>query len=336
MILKRAFSSRPARQNIEYLFGANVVLPALEQAKRKLVCLYIRQDERFGGLKLLRDGEISMSGRPLTAQSLENGGWDVIDYAVGLASRREVQIKEAPASQLSRLSGDRPHQGLVLAAHAPKTISLRAMQACSLEGTDKMNEHQAGAVRFEAETLQSGTVVLETTSKLRAPFMLALDQIVDPQNLGAILRSALFFGVDGVVLTENETAPISPVCSKASAGAMEVMNLFTTSNLSNFLQESASNGWQILGTDIGAQKNAISLSAYRRLWQKSGNPSAPITGPVPLPVQDIPTILVLGNEGRGMRKLVSRQCDYHIHISSAVNLTSNRQAGLDSLNISNG
>ncbi|KAJ3203436.1 Ribose methyltransferase [Dinochytrium kinnereticum] len=84
------------------------------------------------------------------------------------------------------------------------------------------------------------------------PLWVALDRIVDPQNLGAILRTCHFFGVDGVITTEQgvgmnmltcgwvrvDRAPLTPVVSKASAGAMEVMNCFSTSNLPRFLEVS--------------------------------------------------------------------------------------------------
>ena len=67
----------------------------------------------------------------------------------------------------------------------------------------------------------------------------ALDHIMDPQNVGAILRSAGFFGVDGIIMTERFTAPLSPWVSKASSGALERASVYTTTNLANFLTVNA-------------------------------------------------------------------------------------------------
>lgn len=92
-------------------------------------------------------------------------------------------------------------------------------------------------------TLARETTELETKAPKEYPLWIALD-IMDPQNLGAILRTCYFFGIDGVVITSrgrqhhdiNFSAPLSSVVSKASSGALEVMNLYTTPNLASFLK----------------------------------------------------------------------------------------------------
>ncbi|KAJ3049299.1 Ribose methyltransferase, partial [Rhizophlyctis rosea] len=83
----------------------------------------------------------------------------------------------------------------------------------------------------------------------------ALDQIADPQNLGSILRTAHFFDIDGIVMTERESAPLSPTTSKSSAGALEhLSNIYTTPHLPKFLSQSSQNGWTIFGTDLNSDK----------------------------------------------------------------------------------
>lgn len=71
----------------------------------------------------------------------------------------------------------------------------------------------------------------------------ALDEVTDPQNFGAILRSALFLGAAGVVTCQRNSAPLSPVVSKASSGAMEVVPVHSAKNLPQFLAACSVNGW---------------------------------------------------------------------------------------------
>jgi 21S rRNA (GM2251-2'-O)-methyltransferase len=104
---------------------------------------------------------------------------------------------------------------------------------------------------------------------------LALDQVVDPQNLGAILRTALFMGVDGVVTCSKGSAPLSPSVSKASAGAMEVIPVFSAPNLGQLLQHTKQQGgaWNMVGTSLSSQAVPLSKLAF-----------------------DSNTVVVLGNE----------------------------------------
>lgn len=123
-----------------------------------------------------------------------------------------------------------------------------------------------------------------------APFLLVADQIVDPQNLGALLRTALAAGVHGVIIPKDRTARPSSTVSKASAGAMEHIRLTQVTNLSrtlNVLKET--NVW-VYGLD-----QAATATIYETSW----------TGP---------TALVVGSEGKGIRPLVKKTCDQLVSI----------------------
>lgn len=74
---------------------------------------------------------------------------------------------------------------------------------------------------------------------------MALDEVWDPQNFGALLRTSHFLGVDGVVVCAKNSAPLSPAVSKASAGAMEVMKVFSVDNMMRFTDKCVENGWQV-------------------------------------------------------------------------------------------
>lgn len=133
--------------------------------------------------------------------------------------------------------------------------------------------------------------------------VLALDQIEDPHNLGALVRTASFLGASGVLLHRTKRAPISPVVSKASAGAVEFFDLYECGNLADALQRFEKAGWRVLGSalDDGAR-------------------------PLDQVAPGGPTLLVMGNEGRGLRPLTRKRCTELVMIP--------RRGRAESLNVS--
>lgn len=75
--------------------------------------------------------------------------------------------------------------------------------------------------------------------------MLALDEVWDPQNFGALIRTCHFLNIDQVVICAKNSAPPTPAVSKASAGALEATEIYAVQNLMKFLDESTKNGWQV-------------------------------------------------------------------------------------------
>lgn len=129
----------------------------------------------------------------------------------------------------------------------------------------------------------------------------------DPQNFGALLRTSYFLGIDKVVVSAKNSAPLSAAVSKASSGAMEVMDVFSTDNMMKFLDLSKTNGWQVVGTALSPTATTLDT----------------------LPLQ--PTILLLGNEGHGLRTNVIRKCDYIVKVDKKGGSDND---GIDSLNVS--
>lgn len=144
-----------------------------------------------------------------------------------------------------------------------------------------------------------------------------LDEVWDPQNFGALLRTSHYLGCDKVVACAKNSAPLSPTVSKASSGAMEVIDVYSTVNLMKFLDNAKENGWQVVGT-------ALSGSSVR----------------VEQMTLDKPTILVLGNEGHGIRTNILRRCDVLVKIPSmgsaegSGGTSENSSSEVDSLNVS--
>lgn len=135
-----------------------------------------------------------------------------------------------------------------------------------------------------------------------ARLLLALDGVEDPQNLGALLRVADGAGVDGVVLTERRSAPLSPVAVKASAGAAEHLRIARVVNLVRALEELKRQNLWIIGLD---ERGTADYDQFD------------LTGDC---------VIVLGREGAGLHDLVRRTCDHLLRIPMA--------GGVSSLNVS--
>ena len=132
--------------------------------------------------------------------------------------------------------------------------------------------------------------------------VLVLDQVTDPQNVGAILRSAAAFGVVGVVLQDRHAPKLAGALAKAAAGAIEKVLVAHVVNLSRALDELSKAGWRTVG---------LAGEADRGLHQV---------------LDGAPTVLVLGSEGEGLRRLVAEHCDELAKIPMP--------GGFESLNVS--
>ncbi|XP_043858011.1 rRNA methyltransferase 1, mitochondrial isoform X2 [Dromiciops gliroides] len=146
---------------------------------------------------------------------------------------------------------------------------------------------------------------------------LILDEIQDPRNLGALLRTAHFLGVDKVITSKRNSCPLTPVVSKASAGVMEVMDVFATDDLPGLLKAKAGQGWLVAGT-VGFPGPGIAQSS-----------DVPITSCLEF-LWDRSTLLVLGNEGSGLSHEVRSLC----HVLLTVLPRRERAPQVESLNVS--
>lgn len=121
--------------------------------------------------------------------------------------------------------------------------------------------------------------------KRQDALIIALDQVQDPRNLGAVCRSAEFAGAAGVVIPDRHSAEVTAVACKASAGAVEHLEVAHVRNLADWLAEAKEAGFWIWGADA---------EATQAPWDTD------LTGP---------TVLVLGGEGKGIRPRVASMCD---------------------------
>ncbi|MBF0349695.1 MAG: 23S rRNA (guanosine(2251)-2'-O)-methyltransferase RlmB [SAR324 cluster bacterium] len=122
------------------------------------------------------------------------------------------------------------------------------------------------------------------------PVIVALDQVEDPHNLGAIIRSCGFFNVLCVVVPASHSSGITAVVSKTSAGVAESFPIVQVPNLNRFLEMQKTKNFWIAGLDGAAEQDISTLPG------------------------DVPLVLVLGNEGQGLRQLVKSKCDWLVKI----------------------
>ena len=173
---------------------------------------------------------------------------------------------------------------------------------------DTLTEMCPDAVH-QGVVLRCGTLSFSPISVLplpldgKLPLIVVLAQIKDPHNLGAVLRNCGFFDVSAVVVSKDHSCGLTPVVSKSSSGVVEWLPVISVTNLTRFLQKQKSKGYWIVGRAEESNQSGSQL------------------------VRDKPLILVMGNEGRGIRPLIRKQCDWLVSIAG--------NPEVSSLNVSN-
>ena len=179
-----------------------------------------------------------------------------VDEIVNRASQLGIPLRFEPRETLDRLAGGLRHQGIIAVVSARPLLTLESL----------LQEAREPAA------------------------LLLLDGVEDPRNLGAILRTAEAAAVDGVLLPERHSAPLSETVGRSSAGALEHVRIARVGNAVQTLEVLKSRGYWVIGFDaLGPERwDAVD---YRRS-----------------------VVLVLGGEGRGMRRLVREHCDQVVSI----------------------
>ncbi len=191
----------------------------------------------------------------------------IIDEIAGLAQRLKVPVVLMNRQEFRSLASDVTTQGIVALVARKPSASLDDLFARAAE------RNEAG-------------------------FMLLLDEIEDPQNLGALVRTAECAGVHGVVVPRHHAAPVNSAAVKASAGATEHMAIAEVTNLVAVIGELKERGYWIVGLDGDGDRDYTEVD------------------------YSTPVALVVGNEGKGIRRLVREHCDFVVRIPVYGNVAS--------------
>jgi len=212
----------------------------------------------------------------------------------GIHSVREALLAGKRRIHEILMTGRHPSQRLedIERLAKERNIPLRRDSRSIVDGKgDPQAEHQGIQAKVSPfPTLELADVIALSKATESPPFLLILDQIMDPQNLGALVRTALCVGVQGVLLPKDRCAGPSPTVSRASAGALEHMPVGVVTNLSETLRVLKQQDIWIAGLDVEGGKSIF---------------EADLTPGI---------ALVVGSEGKGIRPLVRRGCDFLVSL----------------------
>lgn len=188
---------------------------------------------------------------------------------VRLAGVQGLNLLEADRLEMDRIARSSNHQGIVLKVQPYQYSSLQELAERAEKKARAMQEANSKAARIAAR-----------------PLFIALDGVTDPQNLGAVIRSAAAFGANGVILPERRSASVTAAAWKVSAGAAAHMPVARVVNLTKAIESLKERGYYTIGLDGGGDK----------LVGETGFETDPL-------------LIVLGSEGKGLSRLVREACD---------------------------
>jgi len=216
------------------------------------------------------------------------------------------------------MSDSRPHNGYVLeASKLPKTPIISLSKVSFDKATFDLQIAQN-------DFTESGLVLSELSNSVpnrsptRYPLVLMLDEILDPGNLGAIIRSAYFLGCSALLVTERNCAPLSPTCLKSSVGASEYLPILAHVTPPRLIEASKAAGWKF----FAAAPRPAKYASSRYIGMEHGL--------VRSALENGPVVLLMGGEGEGLRESIKKMCDKCISITAAPDV----DRGVDSLNVS--
>lgn len=203
--------------------------------------------------------EALRSGRPINKILIAEGPLSgPLREIYGTAREKNIPVQKVERQRLGKFAPDGAHQGVIALAAAKEYVEVEDILAGAVPGVP--------------------------------PFLILLDEISDPHNLGAILRTADAAGAHGVVIPRRRSAPLTPTVAKASAGAIEYVPVARVANMPQTIETLKKQGLWMIGADPEGQE---------LYWD------ARLKGPLGL---------VIGGEGKGLGRLVKERCDLLVRL----------------------
>lgn len=179
----------------------------------------------------------------------------------------------------------------IVAEAKKQGIVVQFVDKRKLDGLAPGVAHQGVVAQAAAYAYVEVEELLDRAAKLgQTPFLLLLDEIEDPHNLGSILRTAECTGVHGVVIPKRRSAGLTATVLKTSAGAAEHVPVARVTNLAQTIDKLKEAGVWVAGTDVGASQSVYSMKF------------------------DMPLAIVIGNESKGMGRLIKEKCDFLVKL----------------------
>lgn len=188
------------------------------------------------------------------------------DKLSSLLEKKRIKVIKCSRSKLDKIAGNSFHQGVILKVKEYETISLEEL--------------------------------LEKNTNNENSLFVILDGVVDPHNVGAILRTSEAIGVNGVIIPKNNSCPLNSTVAKTSTGAIDLVDIAKVSNLTNTIAKLKKEGYWIVGAEASESVD------YRQV---------DYNGKI---------ALVLGSEGKGISRLVLENCDYRVRLPMVGKITS--------------
>ena len=211
-----------------------------------------------------------------------------------LAGRNAVMEALKGSSRINRLMvADGSSEGSIrelIAVAKEKGVPVQFLERSKLDSMAKGIRHQGVLAQVSpVEYVELEDILSKAREKQEDPFIILLDELEDPHNLGAILRSADAAGAHGVLIPKRRSCPLSATVAKTSAGAVEHVPVARIGNIVQTIKTLKEEGLWVAGADMDG-KNYY---------------EADLTGPL---------LLVVGSEGQGIGRLVKEQCDFIVRI----------------------
>ena len=276
---------------LEYIYGTNSVLAALNNERRRDTLdkiYYYGQDTHQFLMDKLK--------------------------SLGLNDKK-ITLQESNKQELNQLSKFNLHNNIVLETKPLDTVEINHLGPMQHNETSQFSISLANDSTIFADDVKNDITqivpfsIKQNQGKL-FPVGLFLDEIMDPHNIGAIIRSAYFLGIDFIVMTKKNSPSLTPVVSKASSGSMEFLPIFHVDDPLQFFQKS----------QLEVNGNWTFITSHCT----SGTENEPVTQFVrdkTLDIHDLngiaqqtPIMLVMGNEGKGVRSSLRQVSDYFVEI----------------------
>ncbi|WPK25731.1 hypothetical protein PUMCH_003058 [Australozyma saopauloensis] len=282
----------------EYIYGTHPVISALQSGKR----------DAFSTLYIFNPKEKA-------------------EQILDLAKKYGLKVVEKKSKgEMNMLSSNGVHNGVVL-----ETKKLQIPLISSL-GADFDGEAGTYALKTYVDyekkvTVQKNIVRNVQPGNNKFPLGVFVDGVTDPMNLGSIVRSAFYLGVDFLVVPEFDSARLGPVAAKASAGALDLMPIYKADLPLQFLDNSRKNGWSIVTASAELSEQQLEDQKEKHKRQLSARTADP--SELPLILNLTPTLLIFGSEGAGVRTNVKLRSDFLVGLSKG----RNDDQLVDSLNV---